>query len=194
MAIGGLLADPVQFTLLHAPIPIGTEAEKIAVKRVFDGAAVDQVTDVNDVAADGVGGCQRLERRGRLHEFDFVAFGVLDVEPQAAVFALFHLGRHLPCFGAKIAAQGFGIVGLPGDVVEAVDAGIRRQRQHFNELRGAEGVADALGVFGVGLPDGSDDLAVVAIGGGGVRGIDGDVGYAGDPGAREGFVGHLSGG
>jgi len=71
-------------------------AEQIAVERVFDGAAVDQEADVDDVAADGVWSGDRLERIGQLHKLHLVAFGVLDGKPEAAVRALVHLTWHLP--------------------------------------------------------------------------------------------------
>ena len=78
-------------------------------------------------------------------------------------------------------------------MVQAVDAGIGRQRQHLNELRCAESIADAIPVLRIGKFYGAGDLAVKLVSGGRVRGVDGQVRDAGDPGARQGFVWQLSG-
>jgi acyl CoA:acetate/3-ketoacid CoA transferase beta subunit len=77
-------------------------------------------------------------------------------------------------------------------VVQPVDARAGGQRQHFHKLRGVEGVANALGILRVGQFGRADDLAIVVIGGRRVRGVDGQVGDAGD--FRPGWRGLRGGG
>jgi hypothetical protein len=122
VAIRRLLTDPVDLGVAHAAKPVGLEAEQVAIERIFEGAIVDKKPDMDDVPAYGVGSLKRLEGGRRLNELDFIAFGILDGEPAAAICAFFHLPRHLPGLRSKIAAHGFGIVRVPCGVIEAVDA------------------------------------------------------------------------
>src|SRR5208282_88685 len=47
-AVGNLHGDPAVLVVLHAAVPVGTEAEKIHVEPFGDGAVVDDETRVND--------------------------------------------------------------------------------------------------------------------------------------------------
>ena len=85
VAVGDLLRDPVEGFGLHGAVPVGTEAEELAVEVVFVGAVVDEVADVDDAGADGVGGDGDGVGAGGLEELDLVAFGVVGVEPVRAV-------------------------------------------------------------------------------------------------------------
>ena len=165
VAVRGLLAYPVHSALDHSAEPVRPEAEQVAIEGVLDGAAVHQVADVNDVVADGVGGSDRLRVLRQLHELHLVAFRVFDVEPAAAVGCPFPLGPAPSTTSAEIAAQRLSIVGVPCGVVQAVDARVRGQGQHLNELRGAERIAHAFGVLRIGLLYRADDLPVEVIGG-----------------------------
>jgi len=150
VAVGSLLADPVDLALDHAAKPVGAEAEQIAIERILNGAAVDQEPDMDDVVADGIGSDWRLGIFRWLNELDLVAFRVFYSKPAAAVGAFLHPVWYLPRPGTKIPAQAFRVVGIEGRVVKPVDAGIRGQGDNLNKLRGAERVAHTRGVFGVG--------------------------------------------
>ena len=84
----------------------------------------------------------------RLHKLDLVAFGILHREPSAAVGAFGHRAGHLPAFGGEILAHALRVsTVLKAGMVHAIDARVGRQRQHLDELRGAERILHALGVF-----------------------------------------------
>ena len=143
------------------------------------------VSHVDDVVADGVGReCtedEAVSSCGRLDELHLVAFGVAHLEPRAARSALLHMRRHLPAFGGKIFAHALGALGHPRNVVEADSTpALGRQRQHFNVLRWAEGVAHALRILRIRQLHRADDRRVVVLGGRGIGGVDGDVREAGD--------------
>ena len=125
-------------------------------------------------------GCRR-----RLDELHLVAFRIEHLEPAAAVRAV--LAR-LPASSSRLAARYLRIPSALS-VFQAVwssrlDAGVGRQRQHFNILRGAESVAHALGIFGIRQLRRANDHGVVVLGGRRVRGVDSDVRDAGNLWAR----------
>ena len=114
---------------------------------------------MDDVVADDRGRSDGLGMAGRLNEFDLVAFGVQHGEPAASVGALFNLSWRLPGFGGRGICACLRRLGIPCGVVEAIDAGAGGKWKHLNELRGAEGVADAQRILGIGELGGADDLA-----------------------------------
>ena len=97
VAVGDLLGDPVEGAGLHGAVPVGAEAEEVAVEVVFVGAVVDEVADVDDAGADGVGGDHDGVGVGGLEELDAVAFGVGGVEPVGAVGGGVEFGEVRAC-------------------------------------------------------------------------------------------------
>ena len=105
VAVGDLLRDPVDVVGLHGAEPVGAEAEEVAVEVVFVGAAVHEVAHVDDVVADGVGGDGDGVRVAGLEELHGVAFGVLGVEPVAAVGGGVELGEVLDVVRVEVVEQ-----------------------------------------------------------------------------------------
>jgi hypothetical protein len=60
VAVGSLLRDPVDLRVGHAAVPVGPEAENVAIELVFCGAGVDEEADVDDVMAHFIRHCGRL--------------------------------------------------------------------------------------------------------------------------------------
>src|SRR6185437_6953086 len=86
-AVRHLLRDPGRIVLPHAAEPIGPEAENRAVESMLAGPVVEEEADMDDVPREGIDGNRRRMRR-RLHELDAIAFGILHLEPTAAIAAL----------------------------------------------------------------------------------------------------------
>ena len=163
---------------LHGAVPVGTKAEELAVEVVFVGAAMHEVAHVDDVVADGVGG-DGLAAAG-LEELHGVAFGVLGVEPVAAVGGGVELGEVSDVVRAEIAAESGGIGGGVGDAGHAADAVVGGEGKDFDELGGAEVVAGAGGILRVCGLGGAEDVVVEVVRGSEIVCVDAHVGDAGD--------------
>src|ERR1700761_299072 len=137
---------------------------------------MDEEADVDDVMPDDM----RIVLRGGLDELDDVALRIFDAEGFAAVAVVGDICGRLPAFDLEIEAHAFGIVGLETGVVQAIDAGVRRQRQDFDKLCGVESVTYAFRVLRVSLACRADDMRVVALGRLRIGGVDGKVRDAGD--------------
>ena len=184
MTVRDLLRDPVEGFGLHGAVPVGAEAEELAVEVIFVGAVVHEVAHVDDVVADGVGGDGDGVGVTGLEELHLVAFGILGVEPVRAVGGGVEFGEMSDVVRGEIAAESGGVGGGVGDAGHAADALVSREGKDFDELRGAEVVAGAGGILRVGGFGGAEDVAVEVVGGGEVVRVDAHVGDAGDGGAR----------
>ena len=118
-----------------------------------------------------------------LVELDEVAFGILGVEPVAAVDALLEVADVGGLVGEEVGVQSGGVGGVVGGGGHAGRRGVLRgEGEDFDELGGGEVIAGAGGVLGIGAPGGAEDVGIESFGGGGVRGVDGHVRDAGDGG------------
>ena len=183
VAVGDLLGDPVEGAGLHGAEPVGTEAEEVAVEVVFVGAIVDEVADVDDAGADGVGGDRYGVRVGGLEELDAIAFGVGGFEPGGAVGGGVEFGD-VRVVGEEVVAEAGGVGGVEGDAGHAAEGMVGGEGKDFYELRGAEVVTDAGRVLRVEGLGGAEDVGVEVVRGGHVVSVDAHVGNAGDGGAR----------
>jgi hypothetical protein len=186
VAVGDLLGDPVDGIGFHGTVPVGTEAEKVAIKVVFVCAVVDKVADVDDARADGMRGDRDDVCEAGLKELNLVAFGVLGVEPVRAVGGGVELGCSL-LVGEEVDAEGGGVGGIVGDAGHAADGVVGGEGKHLDELGGAEVVAGAGGILRVGTFRGSEEVAVEVVGGRHVLRVHTHVRDAGD-----GWAGLLS--
>ncbi len=118
--------------------------------------------------------------RGRLDELNGVAFGILHIEPEAAVGGVLDLIRDRDPFGGEILAKLAGIGGDVAEVIEAVRAGAGRQGQDFHELFLIDVIAGALRVLRVGSFLQADLLDIEVLRLAGVAGVDRDMGDAED--------------
>ncbi len=127
--VRNLLAHPLRFAVAPAP-PVRPKAQQVAIKLILRGAVMHQYAHVDDVMADGVWRIDQARARRRLHKPTLVALRVEHVEPAAAILAALHTRRRLPSLGREILAHAVGILGIEGNVIQAVHALPSRQRQH----------------------------------------------------------------
>src|SRR5215469_26052 len=84
-AVRDLHVDPVAFIVLHATMPVNTEAEDIFVEFVFGGAIENDKASVNQAGANLIGRRSGLAVSLGLDEDDRKAFGILMRKVNAAV-------------------------------------------------------------------------------------------------------------
>jgi len=161
VAVGDLLGDPVDVVGLHGAEPVGAEAEDVVEEAVFGGLVVDEEADVDDAGGDGLGAGGEGDRLARFDELNFVAFGILGLEPVALVGGGLEVGD-FDAFRLEVGVEGFGFGGVEGDAGDAAEGGllVGRERQDFDELGGAEVEAVSGRILGIIGFEGTKNLAV----------------------------------
>src|SRR5579862_2829117 len=144
-AVRNLDREPFSDVVLHATVPVRTEAEDVLIEMIGAGADVNEEAGVNH--AMRYGGSGRGDRLGRsaLDELDVVPFRVVDREKQAVIGAALNL-RSLDSLVDQVAAKGCNVIGGEGDVIHAIGSFWIRGGTETDPLR-ADHVAHRLAWF-----------------------------------------------
>ncbi len=145
-AVGNLQGDPVGLGVFHSAVPVGAEAEEVAVEVVFGIAVVHDEAGVDHVARHGRG-CGWGDVGGAsLDELDAVALGIVDREVEAVVGTALNL-RNLDALRDQIFSQRADVVGGEGDVIHAV-GGLGIGRGTVADPLGADHVSQCTAAVG----------------------------------------------
>ena len=81
-AVGNLQGDPLGLIVFHPAVPVGTEAEDVAIEMIFGLAMINKKTGVDHVARNRGSRWRRGDALAALHELDAMAFGIVHDEEQ----------------------------------------------------------------------------------------------------------------
>src|SRR5580658_7820570 len=115
MPVRHLLGDPVDVVRLHRAEPVWPEAENFFVEMIFRFPAVHEISDVDDVSADGFGARRHRHWMAGLDELNYISFGVLRAEPVATVAAGAQFGAVICVMRPEVLEQGVRVRGVEGD-------------------------------------------------------------------------------
>src|SRR5579872_7089374 len=118
-AIGDLQRNPIGLVVFHASVPVGAEAENLAIEVIFGVAVIDEKAGVNHVARNGIGLSGSLVAFSALDELDAASFGIIQTESETVVGAAFDLAG-LDSLLREVTAQRSNVVGGEGNVINAI--------------------------------------------------------------------------
>src|SRR5579864_5244318 len=118
-AIGNLQRNPVGLVVLHAAVPVGTEAQNLAIEMVGGGAVVNEKAGVDHAPRDRIRFCRHALILRPLHEFDVVALRIVHDKAEAVVGTALNLAGLEPLLG-EVATQACNVIGRKRHMVHAV--------------------------------------------------------------------------